>query len=72
MSKENLRIKNEDSWQEDRFWVCPDCEHKNHLSAWMGEEICSECGNLQFFDSDYVDAYEGIISTVYLGPRNRE
>ena len=63
------RILNETSWREDRHWICPICEAKNENSIWMGEEECKECGEVQIFESDYVDAYEGVISTVYLGPR---
>ena len=64
------RILNEDTWTEDKFWTCPYCNHKNETSVWMNEESCeqSECGKIQRFETDYVDAYEGIISKNYLGP----
>lgn len=65
---EKKRILNEKTWQEDRHWICPHCECKNDLSAWMSEEKCEECREIQAFDSDYVEAYEGIISTTYIGP----
>jgi hypothetical protein len=66
---ENKRILNESSWIEDKYWVCPNCEHKNENLVWMNEENCTECGDTQRFDTDYVDAYEGVISKVYLGPK---
>ena len=63
------RILNEASWQEDRHWICPHCNCKNETSTWMNEEECEECKEVQFFETDYVDAYEGVISRTYLGPK---
>lgn len=63
------RISNEETWKEDRQWTCPYCSHKNILNSWMDEESCEKCQKTQKFESDYVDAYEGIFSTVYVGPR---
>lgn len=64
----NQPIRNEDTWKEDGFWICSH-GHKNEIeTTWMGEETCTTCGEVQIFESDYVDAYEGVITSRYLGP----
>lgn len=65
-----LRIINEDTWQEDKYWICPYCHHKNDLSTWMDVEPCSKCQQEQIFETDYTDAYEGVISSHYIKPRD--
>ena len=66
---ETKRIVNEDSWIEDKYWICPYCSHKNENSTWMADEPCKECNKVQIFETDYVDANEGTISSTYIGPQ---
>ncbi len=65
------RILNEQTWKEEGHWLCPDCETPQETSSWMEEEECTNCGNLQVFDTDYINAHEGVISKSYLGPKVR-
>lgn len=68
--KNPKRIVNEDTWKDDHYWQCPYCLTKNELTSWMDTEECENCHKIQLFESDYIDAYEGMISTNYLGPED--
>ncbi len=68
--KKTKRIINEDTYKEDGYWICPYCSHKNDNSTWMDIESCEQCHEKQLFDTDYIDAYEGVISSHYIGPQD--
>lgn len=64
------RKRVEDYDADDGCWVCPDCGHQNDMGTWPGFEECDKCGSEHEFETDYIDASEGIIARWYVGPYN--